>query len=625
MKSMTLKSKLVAGSLGMVVLVMTASAVVVSLVIQKQNRTASYQALDKSLSVLREELSLMQEKLLSDTRQMATINEMGSQLKFIRDFQGNQSMITEPLRKMTYSVGQVGMTGKMWKNAVYGADGVLKTFTLQKEDGRFLMGFVSDESKGIIQGASLKEGGQLSPSDLKSIEDFKDSKVKVKFTGSIPEKEVVLFEVIDKTMCMISYAPIVAEDFNQKTDAVESRQFGFSMGVIRLDQTFVQRAARLTGMDINIFAGGVLSLGDLREYETLDVKAVKETAGEWELAKGEILLDEVGLAAGRYFQGILPFYTDGRFTGALAALQSTHISRANTLQMIQLLGLVYIACILVIVPCAYLFFNFLTKPIHRIIQALTSASNNVSTASAQVSTSSRQLAEGASQQAASLEETASSLEEMSSNIQKNAASASKADQLTKEAGSTMVKASDSMDLLTASMADISKASEETSKIVKTIDEIAFQTNLLALNAAVEAARAGDAGAGFAVVADEVRNLAMRAADAAGNTSDLIEATVKKIKDGTNVVSETAAVFSEVSGSSKKVSELNGEIARTSSEQAVGIEQINKAVAEMDRVVQQAAAGSEESASASQELNAESVRMKGIVDDLVMLVGGNYMM
>ncbi|MDD5205218.1 MAG: hypothetical protein PHS17_07340, partial [Desulfobacterales bacterium] len=120
MKSMTLKSKLVAGSLGMVVLVMTASAVVVSLVIQKQNRTASYQALDKSLSVLREELSLMQEKLLSDTRQMATINEMGSQLKFIRDFQSNQSMIAEPLRKMTYSVGQVGMTGKMWKNAVYG-------------------------------------------------------------------------------------------------------------------------------------------------------------------------------------------------------------------------------------------------------------------------------------------------------------------------------------------------------------------------------------------------------------------------------------------------------------------------------------------------------------------------
>ena len=175
------------------------------------------------------------------------------------------------------------------------------------------------------------------------------------------------------------------------------------------------------------------------------------------------------------------------------------------------------------------------------------------------------------------------------------------------------------------MQEISKASEETSKIIKTIDEIAFQTNLLALNAAVEAARAGEAGAGFAVVADEVRNLAMRAADAAKNTAALIEGTVKKVSDGTALVKTTNDAFKEVAGSTAKVGELVGEIAAASTEQAQGIEQVNIAVTEMDKVTQQNAATAEESASASEELNAQAEEMKSFVADLAAMVGGNRAM
>ncbi|MBI5582923.1 MAG: HAMP domain-containing protein [Deltaproteobacteria bacterium] len=206
---------------------------------------------------------------------------------------------------------------------------------------------------------------------------------------------------------------------------------------------------------------------------------------------------------------------------------------------------------------------------------------------------SQSLSGSASEQAASIEETSSSLEEMAAMTKQNAGNANQANQLIAVTNGLMGKANVSMGDLTTSMKEIAQASEQTQKIVKTIDEIAFQTNLLALNAAVEAARAGEAGAGFDVVADEVRNLAMRAAEADRNTSGLIEDIVKKIQGGVSVVTATNQNFNEVTSNSNKVRELVEEIAAASKEQSQGIEQINQAVAEMNKVTQQNASGAEE--------------------------------
>ncbi|MBC2736225.1 MAG: chemotaxis protein [Desulfobacteraceae bacterium] len=262
-----------------------------------------------------------------------------------------------------------------------------------------------------------------------------------------------------------------------------------------------------------------------------------------------------------------------------------------------------------------------TLPLRRMIDQLKVSSNQVASASEQLSASSQTLAEGSSEQAAGIEETSSSLEEMASMAKQNSANAGQADSLMKETNAVVQQASSDMVELTGSMDEISRASEETQKIVKTIDEIAFQTNLLALNAAVEAARAGEAGAGFAVVADEVRNLAIRAAEAAKNTSDLIEGTSQKIQGGGELVGRTNKGFQAIAESASKVGDLVAEISAASNEQAQGVDQINNAVVEMDKVVQNNAATAEESASSSEEMIAQAAQMKEMVAELVAIVEG----
>jgi methyl-accepting chemotaxis protein len=254
----------------------------------------------------------------------------------------------------------------------------------------------------------------------------------------------------------------------------------------------------------------------------------------------------------------------------------------------------------------------LTENLNNLMSSIITASDQVMSGASMVSHSSMALSQGATEQASSVEELTASVDEIATQTNTNAENAKKASTLAHDARENASAGNGQMKEMLRAMEEISASSSNINKIIKVIDDIAFQTNILALNAAVEAARAGQHGKGFAVVAEEVRTLAARSANAANETTDLIENSIKKVETGTKIANETAGALRQIVDQVDKAAELVGSIATASSEQAIAVEEINQGIVQVSQVVQTNAATAEESAAASEELSAQAEQLKELV-------------
>ncbi len=291
--------------------------------------------------------------------------------------------------------------------------------------------------------------------------------------------------------------------------------------------------------------------------------------------------------------------------------------RSQSLFVNILMGLV----LLVISVLAFLVVRNICRTLSGAIHELAEGAVQIAGAASQVSSASQSLAQGASEQAASLEETSASTEEIGALARQNSEHSLGAADLVTQSQAKILATNQALSQMVVAMREIGTHSDKISRIIKTIDEIAFQTNLLALNAAVEAARAGEAGLGFSVVAGEVRNLAQRCALAASDTSILIAESVTKAADGKARVDQVASAIQVITTEAAKVKTLVDEVSCGGREQSCGADQIGKAIVQMQQVTQTIAAQAQEGAAAAEELHAQSATLNGIVRGLTRMVEG----
>jgi methyl-accepting chemotaxis protein len=420
-----------------------------------------------------------------------------------------------------------------------------------------------------------------------------------------------------------------------KKFAVTLVLYGFLLLIVTLSISYLTNSMRISN-ETKQKAESMLELAVLASVDPLwNYNSTASIAnGEALLKDNEICLIEIKESSGKV---VYQKSKDTTLTRNMITLEKDVVKDGQTIGRIKLgitkyfrvkmmiadllRNMVITVVIVIGLMTTYFLSQGITKRINTIINNLTNEANQTAAASELLTATSQQLSDGNTLQASSIEETSATLQEIATMFRQNYANIQQTrslSELTKEAAED---GNGEMQEMINVISEIKKSSDRIANIIKVIDDIAFQTNILALNAAIEAARAGDAGVGFAVVAEEVRNLAGRSAQAAKDTSAMIEANIELSANGVSITEKIKEALSEITAQAKKVNLLMDEIVAASQEQSQGIDQVNKAIVQIETVTQQNSANAEETAATSEELSKQAQNMREITRQLSEMVNG----
>lgn len=660
MPDLKLKPKLVIGSFVIALLMTVATIIATTIIVAQQNRAISKALLDHSVRILKKDVTASSAELLSNARQMATINDMGTRIQFIIEEKSgtDHTLARDFYIEAAKDLYRIATANDIYRAAIYDRDNELVAF-VQILSGEAHIGFNDPALLSKLQAATIKTGDN--PDALEWKKNHENKAFPLKLGIDPKQMQTTGFEVVDDGIGITACSPVTSQTFNAETEAFEKQQIGFVKAVRKLDTSFLARIAELSRTEVNLFTREGFNAGTLPTQSTLlfDTADVRTKAVEFQ--NQAPLYKDVDIQDEGYFQVILPVYADRQCIGAFAGLYSRNTSKQHTLEMIRLLLVIAFFCLLLILPLTFVFSKSITDPVSKVVSGLRdvargkgdlthrlpvnskdelgelaqwfnvfidhlqttirnisenafqldSASDALSELSGQMAGSTReashrsdnvaaateQMSTNMSSVAASMEETSTNIEMVASASEQMTATINEIAQNSENARRISQSAVEQSTETTQQVDALGQAALEIGQITETINEISEQTNLLALNATIEAARAGEAGKGFAVVANEIKELARQTAL---STSQIRE-QISRIQSTTK---KTVAQIGDVSGVIHQVDDIVSNIAGAIEEQSATTKEIANNIAQAARGILEVNKNVSQSSVVSEQISKE---------------------
>jgi methyl-accepting chemotaxis protein len=647
---MKIKSKVLVGVIGVVLFIMICSTAAVYMLLDKQNHTAIQRSLEKTINLIKGDLGKRQAKQLRDARQAATGYKMGENIKFMADFAGQISITRDSYIKTTAQLSQFINTSELWQAAVYDPKGAIVSFVRAMPDNALTVVYAYGADKPTFEQARMNAGDPMNGAAWKQADASPLPTIADHFPGNpVGEAETVQYVEVEGRLCLQTTVPVHTNVYNRDTEKVEPKVFGTIVAWQRIEGDFSATIAKLSGMDVNIFSGQeALNAGTLPGYKQLAGVSHASVDTAAAVDAQPYVSNPITINDNVYFQAALPLHDGSQVTGWVSAVVSREMAAANTRQMVLLMGLVYLGCLVVVVPLVYVFaasfsrlvntvvgglkdiaegegdltrrlqanskdelgdlarwFNIFIQRLQGIIkeiaenagrlgassadlkglsEKMAASATDMSNESAAVSSASEAVSLSTSSIASAMEQSSVNLSTVAAAAEEMTATINDIVRNTETANQITGKAVDQVTSASHRVSILGTAAQEIGKVTETITEISDQTNLLALNATIEAARAGEAGKGFAVVANEIKELARQTAAATAEIKDKISGIQQTTQGTVSEIEKISSVINEVNQIVSTISTAVEEQSNTTGEIAGNVAQASQGVQEVNQTV-----------------------------------------